>query len=209
MDKQNYNSKAAYFKIAISIGLIRMKPDGLNLEEFIQNLHLQFKADYQSNREHISELKDTILKLKQDIFMHQNKELLQQEAQQTNEVVNVKTKDQLAIKFELKRKLNANLEFIASIIKLKKIGKEFKSRHGMNEITTDIIFETLFTLLTQISIFFFEADLLEETYDDEIQEIKPYYPITKEALEHAISLFVNIFDIELAFFYYYWFKFEI
>jgi hypothetical protein len=205
MENQNFNSKAVYYKIALSIGLLRMKPDDLKLEEFIQNLHLQFKADYQSNREQIVELKSTILKLKQEMFMHQNKELLQQlDTEKTIELENVKRKDQLAINCDLKRKLNASLEFISSIVKLKKIGKDFKSKQGISDITSEIIFETLFTLLSQISIFFFEADLLlEENYDDEIQQIKSLYPITRETLEHAVSLFVNIFDIELVFCYCY------
>jgi len=117
MENQNFNSKAVYYKIALSIGLLRMKPDDLKLEEFIQNLHLQFKADYQSNREQIVELKSTILKLKQEMFMHQNKELLQQlDTEKTIELENVKRKDQLAINCDLKRKLNASLEFISSIV---------------------------------------------------------------------------------------------
>ena len=45
-----------------------MKPANLKLDEFIQLLHAQFKANYQSNREQIAELKSTILKMKQEII---------------------------------------------------------------------------------------------------------------------------------------------
>jgi len=163
METEKIEQEYMYYKTALAIALIRMKPEGISLDHFVQCFQANFRKDYKSNREQINELKEVILQTKQELFMLKNKELIMQaeENYQQNESKNIKVKND-------------------------------------TDKEKEIIFESLFTFLSLINEFFFDADLLVEDVENPLP-VKPLYPMPKNALEHAISIFMNIFDIEFVF----------
>lgn len=123
-----------------------------------------------SNRDQINDLKFLLLEAKKQLFLVENKEILNK-ADEQNEVTNKTDKiDDLFNKFEtiqkaqkksktfekMNLKFKSNVEFLTNLIKLKSIEKNFK----MKEVKNETIFECLRSILNQIQYFFFQTDLL-------------------------------------------------
>ncbi len=118
METEKIEQEYMYYKTALAIALIRMKPEGISLDHFVQCFQANFRKDYKSNREQINELKEVILQTKQELFMLKNKELIMQAEENylQNESKNIKVKNdtdkekEFQIDYELKYKLSKQYE---------------------------------------------------------------------------------------------------
>lgn len=192
-----YKSKAMSYKVALSIALIRHKPANLTLEEFVRLFQLQFRDKFQQNFTQINQLKSRILELKQEIFMLKNKDLISEAQPVDYERSEVSTKRNDINELDVRFKFRSHLEFMSSLIKLKRIGTSFTTKQLLNEISCETILETLLTFLHQINLFYCESNLVVAHVDQEsLKEGALAYPMPKDALEHAIAVFVNVFNIE-------------
>ena len=198
MEFEISKQKAINYKIALSIALIRSKPSNLTIEQFIQLLQAQFKSSYVSNRDQIIDLKNFILKIKQELFVQENSDILSNEPIEQNESEKPK-KTKNINEHELKFKLKSNLEFLSNIIKLKAIRRGFKTKQTLSDTSAETIFETMLMFLHQINLFFNGANLMIEDMNV-IGDKGVLYPMPKDTLEHAVSLFVNVFDLEFVIF---------
>lgn len=198
MEFEISKKKAINYKIALSIALIRSKPSNLTIEQFIQLLQAQFKSSYVSNRDQIIDLKHFILKIKQELFVQENSDILSNEPIEQNESEKPK-KTKNINEHELKFKLKSNLEFLSNIIKLKAIRRGIKTKQTLSDTSAETIFETMLMFLHQINLFFNGANLMIEDMNV-ICDKGVLYPMPKDTLEHAVSLFVNVFDLEFVFY---------
>ena len=150
--------------------------------QFTKLIQFTFRESYNSNKEIISQLKDSLLKCKQENYVLKNKDLINK----TENLLNVqqdignhlnlsqcKTNENMASKFvninqytKMKENYEANIEFLTNLIKLKIIGKNFQ----LDEKVETII-ETLKKFLEQIRYFFLlnknkEIDVVEASHAD-------------------------------------------
>jgi hypothetical protein len=216
MEFEIAKSKSYETKIALAIAIIRSKPAHIDLIDYVYLLQATFYTSYRSNSEKILSLKKLLLEARRELFLMQNKEMLERVNNQdeiqidssykalTDKFEEMKNKQlRLKVYENSKMKLKKNIEFLTNLIKLKSVGKNFK----INDTSNDLILKCLSELLKQIYDFFFKSNLIVESFDrqdfDEIAseidmtEVDSYsFPISIDSLLHSVQVFLNVFDIE-------------
>jgi hypothetical protein len=140
--------------------IIRNKPPDMSLDEYMGLLRINFRESFLDNKSKIELLKSYLLDARKEILLLQNKDDI--EAVNKNNPKTIEslfnrqiTRDQKQKLDQLNEKFQSNLQFLASVVKLKSLDKETVSK--LDEINNDTIIECLRCLLNQIGQFVFSV----------------------------------------------------
>ena len=161
-------TKSIHYKIALAVAILRNKPDNLSAKQFTQLIQLSFRESYNKNKEIIAQLKDSLLKCKQENYLLKNKSSFEDFDTPASSLI-ATTAENSHLNFsrlknpehnktfvninqyaQMKENYERNMEFLTNLVKLKIIGKNFQ----LDEKVETII-ETLKQFLQQIKYFFF------------------------------------------------------
>jgi hypothetical protein len=147
--------KALQYKIAIALVIIRNKPAGVSLDEYMGLLRMNFRESFLNNKKQIYLLKSYLLDARKEIFYLKNKEAIELASKNELTIESLLNKpisaNQLQKLQNLSEQFESNLEFLTSIVKLKSLDREFSSK--LDEINNDTVVECLKSLLNQIGHF--------------------------------------------------------
>jgi hypothetical protein len=147
----------------------------MSAKQFTKLIQFSFRESYNSNKEIISQLKDSLLKCKQENYLLKNKNLIDKTENLQQDIGNhlnssqFKTNENATCKFikideytKMKENYESNIEFLTNLIKLKIIGKNFQLDEKV-----DTIIDTLKQFLEQIRYFF----LLNKSNNKELNSV--------------------------------------
>jgi len=193
------------YKIAIAAVIIANKPENLTIEQYMQLFHANFSVFYVSNREQISQLKNLLFSTKKQLFIEQNKEILQKAQESQNKQENKKetsleclfknfqilekSRESLLGSENITAQFSSNLDFLSNLIKLKTVEKSFR----LNENSVELITQCLSMFINQIRHFYFERETKQtETKQTNCKKLT----IPVDTLLHSLQVFLNVYDIE-------------
>jgi hypothetical protein len=207
--------KSIEYKIALSISIIRNKPNDLTLAEFLQLLRANFCQSYELQSEQIKNLKLNLIEARKEVFYLRNGQTLLNTKENSckepsssscfsstsylasNESSKVKVRENIRESVHLQEKwtslqqsLKSNIEFMSNVAKLKRLDKDTIK---LNDADRDVILECLEVLFEQINMFLFQPSKCQSQPLFEIAF--PY-----DSILHSVQLFLNIYEIE--WFYY-------
>ena len=190
-------------KIALSIVIIRNKPENIKIRDYVHLLQTTFCKCFKRNSEQIVELKALLLETRKQLFIAENRQVFK--AQESDEKKNsieslidkfkkLQTEQNKFLRLDyLNAELTSNANFMSNLIKLKSIEKNFT----LNKTTTELIIDCSSLFLNQIQFFFFKSKLVScGTTPNELD----LSPIPIDGLLHSLQVFLNVYSIEWVYF---------
>lgn len=151
----------------------------MNLEEFVELMRLNFTESHQLSSTKMELLKTDLLNSQKELFYIKNKDLIDKLADDDEMTLSLSSSKSVSRGGEtIKTRIQSNVEFLISIVKLKSIGNDVK----LDDTSDELIVDTLISVLNQIGSVVIENDC------------NPGFPI--ESVMHGAQVFVNIFDLE-------------
>lgn len=202
------------YKIAISLAIIRNKPENISLDHYLKLLRINFSQIHGQFSNKIHDLKLKLLEAKREIFYLKNKELLDKNDDQIDSWLKKKEIEINSDPLRLAEQYKLNLEFITNIAKLKAINKNFKFDETINH---QMLKDCLSQLIGHIRVFLFEYGFKDDhnlneqsslIVTDTIESVNQSQSFQKElnsfsklafpmeSILHGIQVFVNLFDVE-------------
>ena len=216
------------------MALIRNKPIELSLDEYMKLMRANFCQSYSKNTEQVETLKSLLLDAKKEIFYMKNKETLASHLSCSNTSSETRSKLSMASKHKpevldtLKIKIHSNIDFVANIVKLKSLDKNFQ----LDESNIEAVLECMRDSLKQVGYFIFHAES-SSTADSNINKrgnesvdasnsqftmsstsqsifnkskttttsaitVSVSFPL--DSILHSMQLFVNVYEIEWFFY---------
>lgn len=196
------------YKVALSVAIIRNKPDNLNLDQYLKLLRINFSQIHGQFSNQIHDLKSKLLEAKREIFYLKNKDSLSQNEGQISFETKKSTQP-----FELTEQYKLNVEFITNIVKLKSVNKNFKFDQNINH---QMLKDCLSQLIEHIRIFLFEYNFKDQQHSNEQSSLivsdtiesvnqsqnkeaegnSSSLTFPMESILHGIQVFVNLFEVE-------------
>lgn len=214
----------------MALVIIRNKPENLKLEDFLKLLQAKFVHTFQRQGDEIKILKLKLLESNKEIFELKNNNnnnlfttpsTTDSDSRSSVEPKNKSnpyflheeiTKNTDPIKMsQMLKSFCSNIEFVANLVKLKEVERNFK----LNKIDQELILDWLKIFLEQLHGFFFQMNFEgDETIDqsrilkditncyENVQnsfQAKSSIPVLSfpiESILHGVQVFLNIYQIE-------------